>query len=734
MAQNDSEKIDKFDAFTAEGEARDYISLEQARVLAIEHARDNPAFYGARYSGTNLVWEVDSQEEGDDYYEIHLSFRPAGRFRGEPGKEQFIIDKSGDVRVRQLLDEPTGMESQRRRRPRWQIPAALAVAVVALVAWALVVLVPSSPEDEFPPQVTEVAQQGTVVPPADPNANDARPTGRLPGNDRRDAVYVINVDAHYDVSDSGEAELTFMVYVAYVGGVPGSGAPIVVKGTMVGPGGFAQGFEVLANAAGLAEIKHIVSQPGNYGFAVDNLLGDGIRYDRKASQLSYHEIYVALEPTYRTVEDEKGLVNVQIPVDWPQKTEVEEGASIIYASPDIEDWIESVENSEWGGLPGFAIVLASMQPEQGPVTLDFLSDLIQRNSVQTSCAFRSEQELITDAGEPFGLAHEWDCERGGILITRAQFQPSSPQAYLVIVARLVSEEDFDHYDRLLETLSWATNGPPAGQRGVHINGTFGSYEFPFGPGGDSFELVFFVEVIDDQGQFVPDAIITGTLTHPSGDLEKVRFGGEPGASKPEFRRTVGVKGQYTLTATGVVGEGLRHKTGFDVAPAFTVHVQGYEYVQVGPIGAEVPETWDWTSESLDGVPGLYTASADDFSAWRSSVFNEGEATLVGYSAQIVLNPTQTPVTSEFLDVALGQQFLPPNCHQFYDRYPRETFGQVTEVELLYKCDPDGAFYNVVRFDPNAPHSYLVVQGLAITGIDFDHFRRFLGTIEWEPVP
>ena len=98
------EKIEKFDEF---GQALEgYISLEQARVLAIQHARDNRDFYGGRYAGRDLVWEIASADEGEDYYEIRLSYRPAGRFRGEPGVEQFTIDKTGNIELRQILDEP----------------------------------------------------------------------------------------------------------------------------------------------------------------------------------------------------------------------------------------------------------------------------------------------------------------------------------------------------------------------------------------------------------------------------------------------------------------------------------------------------------------------------------------------------------------------------------------------------------------------------------------------------
>ena len=43
MAEGKQEE--KFD-FTREGEVLAYISLDQARVLALQHARDNREFYG----------------------------------------------------------------------------------------------------------------------------------------------------------------------------------------------------------------------------------------------------------------------------------------------------------------------------------------------------------------------------------------------------------------------------------------------------------------------------------------------------------------------------------------------------------------------------------------------------------------------------------------------------------------------------------------------------------------
>ena len=46
--------------FDSAGESLGYISLDQARVLALRHARDNPDFYGSRYARRELAWEVSS--------------------------------------------------------------------------------------------------------------------------------------------------------------------------------------------------------------------------------------------------------------------------------------------------------------------------------------------------------------------------------------------------------------------------------------------------------------------------------------------------------------------------------------------------------------------------------------------------------------------------------------------------------------------------------------------------
>ena len=114
--------------FTAEGEALGYISLDQARVLALRTARDEPDFYGPVYSQRNLIREVLESQEGEDYYQIRLSYRPADRFNGTAGAELFTIDKLGGIESRQLLAAP---------RPKSIILPALSILTGLVVVGAL---------------------------------------------------------------------------------------------------------------------------------------------------------------------------------------------------------------------------------------------------------------------------------------------------------------------------------------------------------------------------------------------------------------------------------------------------------------------------------------------------------------------------------------------------------------------------------------------------------------------
>ena len=103
MAEDNGKEEEKFD-FTAEGEG--YISLAEARVLAVRTAVEKPGDYGGRYQGVAMAFEVVESGEDDDYYNITLSFRPQGNFAGTPGQEQFVIGKDGTIAIRQVLSTP----------------------------------------------------------------------------------------------------------------------------------------------------------------------------------------------------------------------------------------------------------------------------------------------------------------------------------------------------------------------------------------------------------------------------------------------------------------------------------------------------------------------------------------------------------------------------------------------------------------------------------------------------
>ena len=63
--KKDEEKLD----FDSAGQAFGYISLDQARVLAMRTARDTPGEYGRRLTDVSMAFEVVEEEETEDHYE-----------------------------------------------------------------------------------------------------------------------------------------------------------------------------------------------------------------------------------------------------------------------------------------------------------------------------------------------------------------------------------------------------------------------------------------------------------------------------------------------------------------------------------------------------------------------------------------------------------------------------------------------------------------------------------------
>ena len=146
MAEEErKEDFDKIE-FTPEGETLGYISLEQARLLAMQTARDDPGNYGRRFSGSRMVFDVAEQEDGEDYYVITMNFRPEGDFAGTTGQEQFFIEKEGAVAHRQVLSLPRA--AGRRRLPI--LPIGIGLVVVIIIAIVGVAFAARSPGTEEP--------------------------------------------------------------------------------------------------------------------------------------------------------------------------------------------------------------------------------------------------------------------------------------------------------------------------------------------------------------------------------------------------------------------------------------------------------------------------------------------------------------------------------------------------------------------------------------------------------
>jgi len=81
------------------------ISLERARLEVIKHAQQNLAVYDPQYQSIQLVWEVQSADEQDEFY-VHHADLPALCGFQRAGLEEFILYKTGKIEFRQVLKPP----------------------------------------------------------------------------------------------------------------------------------------------------------------------------------------------------------------------------------------------------------------------------------------------------------------------------------------------------------------------------------------------------------------------------------------------------------------------------------------------------------------------------------------------------------------------------------------------------------------------------------------------------
>ena len=136
VAEDQGKEEEKFD-FTSEGEG--YISLSEARVLAMRTAMETPGDYGTQYQGVAMVFEVVESGEDDDYYTVVLSVRPQGNFDGTPGQEQLVVGKEGTIALRQVLSTPIQTSASPAGTARTGdgfpiLPVAIGVVIIGIIA------------------------------------------------------------------------------------------------------------------------------------------------------------------------------------------------------------------------------------------------------------------------------------------------------------------------------------------------------------------------------------------------------------------------------------------------------------------------------------------------------------------------------------------------------------------------------------------------------------------------
>ena len=109
---------------------RSEVSLGEAEIIALTAARNDQSLYQRRLGEREIVWDIHSSTEADGYYRIVLDFRPAAAPRNDLGEEEFYIDNSGDVLVRQVRSWP---QSTVRRMPSVLMYVGVLVIVSTIV-------------------------------------------------------------------------------------------------------------------------------------------------------------------------------------------------------------------------------------------------------------------------------------------------------------------------------------------------------------------------------------------------------------------------------------------------------------------------------------------------------------------------------------------------------------------------------------------------------------------------
>ena len=105
-------QVEQEQAAAVEQEQVGLITMARARLEAVRFAQRNTEMYAREYRDQLLVWEVEKATEDKEFFYVTLTHKPFALFTGTPGREEFILDKTGKIEFRQVLSDPVPSPSQ----------------------------------------------------------------------------------------------------------------------------------------------------------------------------------------------------------------------------------------------------------------------------------------------------------------------------------------------------------------------------------------------------------------------------------------------------------------------------------------------------------------------------------------------------------------------------------------------------------------------------------------------
>ena len=105
-------QVEQEKAAAVEQEQEGLLTMARARLAAVRFAQRNTEMYAREYRDQLLVWEVENATEDKEFFYVTLTHKPFTGFTGTPGREEFIIGKTGKIEFRQVLSDPMPSPSQ----------------------------------------------------------------------------------------------------------------------------------------------------------------------------------------------------------------------------------------------------------------------------------------------------------------------------------------------------------------------------------------------------------------------------------------------------------------------------------------------------------------------------------------------------------------------------------------------------------------------------------------------